>query len=202
MKKISLAIVALCFSAGSFAATVGLSSHPFTMNKKVITTEFNSYMSAGSGKGITAKYFQRVDGKFNVDAGFGVTDGERSNRLFAGADYEIFPDYGRQPRVSAKTVLETMSFDGDRINTISVAPTLSKGFSFWGKEAFPFLALPLSLGLNTDEGTYQTATALSAGITGRIPLDGYENLVGNLETNVNLRNSYTAIVMGVSMPLQ
>lgn len=201
MKRMILA-VALCLSFGAYATTVGLSTHPFTMNKRVITTEFNSYLSTGSGMGITAKYFQRVDGKLNFDAGFGVTDGDRANRIFAGADYEIFPDYGRQPRVSAKALIETADFDGDRINTFGVAPTLSKGFSFWGKEAFPFLAVPLNVSLNTDEGTYETSTALAAGITGRIPLNGYENLVGNLETNVNLRNSYTAIVMGVSMPLQ
>ncbi len=201
MKRIILAVAAMVCTSG-FATTVGLSTHPFTMNKSVVTTEFNSYLSAKGGMGITAKYFQRVNGKLNVDAGVGVTDGERANRLFAGADYELFPDYGRQPRVSAKTILETMEVDGDRINSIAIAPTLSKGFAIYGKEAFPFVALPMSVGLNTDEGTYETSTALSAGITGRLPIRGFESLVGNLETNFNLRNSYTALVMGISMPLQ
>ncbi|MBG60395.1 MAG: hypothetical protein CME67_02655 [Halobacteriovoraceae bacterium] len=201
MKRIILA-VAMMVSTASFATTVGLSTHPFTMNKSVVTTEFNSYLSSGDGMGITAKYFQRVNSRVNFDAGFGVTDGDRANRLFAGADYELFPDYGRQPRVSIKSLLETNEVDGDRINSLGFAPTLSKGFSIYGKEAFPFVALPMSVGLNTNEGTYETITALSAGITGRLPVRGFESLVGNIETNFNLRNSYTALVMGLSMPLQ
>lgn len=202
MKRIVLAMTALCLSAGASASTVGLSTHPFTMNKKVITTEFNSYLSKGAGMGITAKYFQRLDSRLNVDAGVSVSDGERASAFMAGADYEFFPDYGRQPRFSAKALIESADVDGDRVNNFGVAPTLSKGFAFWGREAFPFVALPVSVGLNTDEGTYETSTALAAGITGRLPIEGYQNLVGNLETNIGLRNSYTAIVMGISMPLQ
>lgn len=202
MKKILLAMTALCLSSGAIASVVGLSTHPFTMNKRVITTEFDTYLSSGAGMGITAKYFQRFDSKLNVEAGVGVSDGDRSNRLFTGADYEIFPDYGRQPRVSAKAILESASFNGDRVNTVGIAPTVSKGFAVYGNEMFPFMALPMSVGLNTDEGTYETSTALAMGITGRLPIQGYDDLIGNIETNVNLRNSYTAIVMGVSMPLQ
>lgn len=197
-----MAMTALCVSFGASASTIGLSTHPFTMNKRVITTEFNSFLSAGAGMGITAKYFQRVDSKLNIDAGVMVSDGDRSSAFMAGADYEIFPDYGRQPRLSAKALLQSAEVDGDRVNNFGVAPTLSKGFAFWGKEAFPFVALPVSVGLNTNEGTYETSTALAAGITGRLPIEGYSNLIGNLETNVGLRNSYTAIVMGLSMPLQ
>lgn len=202
MKKFVLAMTALCFSFGACASIIGLSTHPFTMNKRVISTEFNSYLSSGAGMGITAKYFQRINSQLNVDAGVGVSDGKRASTLQAGVDYEIFPDYGRQPRVSAKALLESASVDGDRINTFGVAPTISKGFSFWGKEAFPFVALPLSVGLNSDQGTYETSSALTAGITGRLPLEGYRNLIGNLETNIGIDDSYTSIVMGVSMPLQ
>ena len=202
MNRIVLTALCIALSASSFATSVGLSTHPFSMDERVITTEFNSYLSSGSGMGITAKYFQRIDNRINVDAGFGVTDGKRSNRVFAGADYELFPDYGRQPRVSLKAMMESMNYDSERINSFGMAPTVSKGFSFWGKEAFPFVALPMNVSLNTDSGTYETSTALAAGITGRIPMKGYDNLIGNIETNINLRNSYTALVMGISMPLQ
>lgn len=195
-------MTALCFSFGAAASTIGLSTHPFSMEKKAITTEFNSYLSSGDGTGITAKYYQKLDDRLNVDAGVSVGNGNRASSFMLGADYELFPDYGRQPRISAKALLESSNIEGDRVNNFGVAPTLSKGFSFWGKEAFPFVALPLAVGLNTDEGTYETNTAFAAGITGRIPLNGFENLVGNLETNIGLRNSYTAIVMGISMPLQ
>lgn len=202
MRRLVLAMTGLCFSLGAAASTVGLSTHPFTMNKKVITTEFNSFLSEGAGMGITAKYFQRISPKLNMDAGVTVSDGDRESIVQAGADYQIFPDYGRQPRVSVKGLLETASIEGNRINTFGAAPTISKGFSFWGKEGFPFLALPLTVSLNTDFGTYETSSALAAGITGRLPLNGFDNLIGNLETNIGIDDSYTAILMGVSMPLQ
>ena len=111
-------------------------------------------------------------------------------------------DYGRQPKVSVKGVLETENIDGDTVNSFGAAPTISKGFSFWGKEAFPFLAVPVKVSLDADENTYETSTAVAAGITGRLPMEGYENLVYNIETNMSLRNSYTGFVMGISLPIQ
>ena len=201
MKKILLGLISTSFAMGAMASTIGVSNHPFTMDKHIVTTEFNNYLNNGSGMGLTAKYLQRVNDSLNFDAGFGITDGERASRFVMGADYKIIPDYGRQPKVSIKGILESENLDGDRVNSFGAAPTISKGFSFWGKEAYPFLALPLKVGLNTNENTYETSTAVAAGITGRIPWAG-KNLVGNLETNFSLRNSYASIVMGVSLPIQ
>lgn len=202
MRRLLIGLISSGLAMSAMASTVGVSSHPFTMKKHVITTEFNSYLTNGSGMGISAKYFQRVNDKLNFDAGFGFTDGDRSSRFVIGADAQIIPDYGRQPRISLKGTLESENLEGDRINTVGAAPTLSKGFAFWGREAFPFIALPLKVSLNTNEGTYETSTAIAAGITGRLPFGNFRDLVGNLETNISLRNSYTAIVMGVSLPIQ
>lgn len=202
MKKLGLLLGTMILSTVATANTVGISTHPFTMKKQVITTEFNNYMSNGTGSGITAKYFQRVSEGISFDAGFGITDGDRANRIFMGADFGLIPDYGRQPRVSIKGMLETMDFDGERLNSFGVAPTISKGFAFWGKEAFPFVAVPVKVSLNADENTYETSTAIAAGVTGRLPMDGYENLVYNIETNMSIRNSYSSIVMGISLPIQ
>ena len=151
MNKLTLILGTILLSSLASASTVGLSTHPFTMKKQVVTTEFNNYMTNGTGAGITAKYLQRVNEEIAFDAGFGITDGDRSNRLFMGADYAFIPDYGRQPRVSVKGLLETQDFDGNRINSFGAAPTISKGFSFWGKEAFPFMAVPVKVSLNADE---------------------------------------------------
>jgi hypothetical protein len=202
MRRLLIGLISSSFALSAMATTVGVSSHPFTMKKHVITTEFNSYLSNGSGMGLSTRYFQRVNDTVNVDAGFGFTDGDRSSRINVGVDTQILPDYGRQPRVSFKTILESENIVGDRINSAGIAPTISKGFSFWGKEAFPFLALPTRVSLNTNEGTYETSTAIAAGITGRIPLAGFNDLVGNIETNFSLRNSFASVVMGVSLPIQ
>lgn len=202
MKKIAILLGSVFLGSTAMANTVGLSTHPFTMKKQVVTTEFNNYTSNGAGAGITAKYLQRVNEQVAIDAGFGITDGDRANRMFVGGDFSLIPDYGRQPRVSVKGILETMDFDGERINSFGAAPTISKGFSFWGKEAFPFLAVPVRVSLNADENTYETSTALAAGITGRLPFEGYENLVYNFEANMSVRNSFSGFVMGLSLPIQ
>ena len=202
MKRLSIALSAMFLSGTAMATTIGMSAHPFSVKKQVITAEFTSYNTNGAGAGINARYLNKLSQEMNVEAGFGISDGDRSNRLFAGLDYELFPDYGRQPRTSIKGLFETASFDGDRINSIGVAPTISKGFAFWGKEAFPFLSLPTRLGLNADDNTYETQVALAAGITGRLPIGGYKKILGNIETNFSLKDSYTSIVMGISLPLQ
>ena len=202
MKKLALVLATALLSTVASASTIGVSTHPFTMKKQVVTTEFNNYMTNGTGAGITAKYFQRLNEQINFDAGFGITDGDRSNRIFMGADFGLLPDYGRQPRVSIKGLLQTEDFDGNRINSFGAAPTISKGFSFWGKEAFPFLAVPVRVGLNADTNTYETSTAVATGITGRLPMDGYENLIYNFEANMSVRNSFTGFVMGLSLPIQ
>lgn len=187
--------------SSAFASVVGLSSHPFSTGNQVITTEFDSYISAGSGMGITAKYYQKLNRNLNIDAGVGINSGERENRLFVGADYEIFPDYGRQARFSTKGIFETVAVDGDRINSFAIAPTLSKGLSFWGREAFPFLSAPLAVSLNADNNTYETTAALATGITSAFRLNNNREIVANFEANIGLRNSYTALVLGVSLPL-
>ena len=115
---------------------------------------------------------------------------------------QILPDYGRQPRVSIKGLLDSKNIDDERVNSFGVAPTLSKGLAFWGHEAFPFVSLPVGISLNTGDNSYTTTAAIAAGITGRIPFSGMENLVGNIETNISLKDSYAALVMGVSLPIQ
>ena len=197
--KIILALSMMISAA--FASTVGLSTHPFSVNKQVITTEFDNYISEGAGKGITAKFYKKIDRRLNVDAGVGLNGGRIENRIFAGADYEFFPDYGRQPRFSTKGIIQSASIDNDRVNSVSIAPTLSKGLAFWGREAFPFIALPVALNLNSDESSYETSTAIATGITSRFNLNGSRDLVANFEANIGLRNSFNSLVLGVSLPL-
>lgn len=202
MKKLFLATLAVVTSMGAMATTIGVSNHPFLMKKHIITTEYNNYFSNGSGMGMNIRYLNNINDKMKVDGGFGFTNGKRASRFFAGIDAEIFPDYGRQPRFSVKGTAQTANTDGDRINTFGVSPTISKGFAFWGKEAFPFIALPMKVSLNTDQKVYETSTSVAMGITGRIPVDGIKNLVGNIEANMSLRNSYSSLVMGVSLPIE
>ena len=56
--------------------------------------------------------------------------------------------------------------------------------------------------INESEKEYETSTALAFGMTGRLPIEGINNLVGNIEANMSLRNSYSSLVMGVSLPIE
>lgn len=200
MKKLLLGVIASTLSLSAFASTISLSNQPFGMNKHVITTEFNSFMSNGTGAGLGVKYTQKYNDQLNFDAGVAFTNGDRASRIIAGADFQLIPDYGRQPKVSIKGLAISETIGGDRINSFGAAPTISKGLVFWGNEAYPYAALPVTVALNNDESTYETAMALATGITGR--LSQTSGLVGNIEANFNLQNSYTAFVMGVSLPIQ
>jgi hypothetical protein len=71
------------------ASTIGVSHHPFTMNKHIVTTEFNSYLSDNAGKGINARYMQRLNDKVSVEAGFGFTDGDRAACIVAACGIPI-----------------------------------------------------------------------------------------------------------------
>lgn len=200
MKKLLLGVIASTLSLSALASTIGISNQPFVMNKHIISTEFNSFMSNGTGAGIGIKYTQKYSDNLNFDIGAAFTNGDRASRISAGADFSIIPDYGRQPKVSVKGLLISESIDGDRINSFGAAPTISKGLVFWGNEAYPYAALPITVNLNNDTNEFETATALATGITGRL---GQTNgLVGNIEANFNLQNSYTALIMGVSLPIQ
>lgn len=197
-----LLVFSMLLASASFANVVGLSTHPFTLKNKVLSTEFTSNLSAGSGFGVQARYYQKINQDLNVDAGFGLAGGERESRMFVGADYMLYPDYQNQPRVSIKGTYERNRDFGVTYNSLGLAPTVSKGFTFWGHEAFPFVALPVKLALDSDRSRYETVSSLAMGITGRLPIEGYKHLVGSIEANLDIDNSYTGLFLGVSYAIQ
>lgn len=201
MRNLLLLASIIAVSANALATTIGVSTHPFTMKKQAVTAEYDNYSSVGAGQGVSVRYYHKINDGLNFDAGIGLTNGDRENRIFGGADYVIIPDYGTQPRISVKALAESALYAEDRIYAFGVAPTVSKGFSFWGHEGFPFVALPYKVELNDENSSYVTSTALAIGITAKLPIPDYDKLIGNLETNINIDNSYTAIVLGVTLPI-
>ena len=109
------------------------------------------------------------------EAGVGLGSGERTTRLFAGIDYEVFPDYQNQPKFSVKAGLENASEFGVRRNILGISPTVSKGFEANGKEFFPFFSLPVGISLDGDRNTYKTLANASMGVTGNLPFEEYKN---------------------------
>lgn len=198
--RLLMGLAFLGSSSLAFGYGLGVSTHPMDEGKRFVTGEFTGLLQNGKGLGVQFRYVQRLQEKFVVDAGLGVAGGERSNRVFAGVDSMIFPDYKYQPRTSIRTYVENAREFDSRHNILGVAPTVSKGFSFWEREAHPFLAIPLELNLNGKENSYQTSLRLALGATAPIAVSEGKNLVANLEANINLKSSYTGIFAGVSYP--
>lgn len=193
---------ALVFTSGSaFGYGLGTSTYPLMTDKKVIGVEMTGIVSNGKGVGLQGRYTHKLTNKIIVDGGAGIGAGDRSNRIFAGADYELFPDYMKQPKISANFRIENAKEGENRKNIVTLAPKVSKGFSFWGTEGFPYAALPLGLSLEGETSTYTTTASLNLGIAGKLPIDGYRHLNASIEGIVGLKDSFSGIFLGVSYPL-
>ncbi|WP_044557671.1 hypothetical protein [Halobacteriovorax marinus] len=204
MKKIKLLsfAAATLLSTNAWSLGTGVSSFPMMTGKKLISSEVLGVTSSGGGIGAQVRYTQKFSKKAVFDAGLGISGGEMSNRFFTGVDYEIFPDYYKQPKVSVKTTMElAKEFEVSRTK-LSLAPTVSKGFSFWGKEAYPYFSMPVGLSLDGDTKTYESTISANLGINGNVPLEQYKHLQANAEIQLGLKDSFTSILVGLSYPLQ
>lgn len=204
MKKIKIitALSGILLTSNAWSLGMGVSSYPMLSGKKLITSEFTGITSEGGGIGLQARYTQKLNKKMTLDAGIGISGGEHANRFFTGVDFELYPDYARQPKVSLRTSIEVANEFHQGRTKLGLAPTVSKGFSFWGKEAYPYIALPIGVSLNGDSKTYQSTFTANLGINGNLPISGYKHLQANSELQLNIKDSYTSLVFGVSYPLQ
>ncbi|MDC1174098.1 hypothetical protein OAT67_01780 [Bacteriovoracaceae bacterium] len=199
--KSLISLSAVLLSGSAFSYGTGTVSYPLMPEKRLVSTEFIGITSTGGGIGLQGRYTQKINSRTVVDGGLGIGGGERDSRFFIGADYEIIPDYMKQPKVSLKLNLENAKEFDVRRNILSLAPTVSKGFSFWGNEAYPFVSLPIGISLDSDSKTYESVVNLSSGITGHLPFEGYRHLVATAEATIGVKDSYTGVFLGVSYPL-
>ena len=118
------------FSYNALSSGVGFSSYPLMIDKKFVSLEMTGNLSSSGGVGVQGRFTQKLHSRMTLDGGIGISGGRFSGRVFAGLDYEFFPDYMKQPRFSVKGVLQNVK-DGDtRKNVFGVTPIFSKGFSF------------------------------------------------------------------------
>lgn len=183
---------------------MGLSTYPLKVETKLISAEFTGITSRGGGIGMQARFTDRLSESGTVDAGLGISGGERSARLFAGYDYELFPDYENQPRTSLKAFVENSKEFNARRNILGLAPTISKGFTFWGKEAFPYLSIPYGISLNGNNNSYSTTLSANIGISGLIPADvgADKQLTASAEAIIGLKDSFSGVFLGVAYPIE
>ena len=201
MVRTTLILGLLLLSTKALASGMGWSMYPLLTDKKMLSAEMVGDFSAGGGIGFQARYTQRLNSQSTIDGGIGYTSGERAGKIFLGYDYEFFPDYAKQPRISLKGQYSNGKEFNERVNRIHVAPMVSKGFNFWGHEGFPYLAIPMGVNLNSASKTYGWYSQVNVGITGKVPWMKYEHLLTQLEGQINLTNSYSGVYMGLSFPL-
>jgi hypothetical protein len=199
--KVFAFAICLIMATRAFSYGTGVSTYPWTENQKIITAEMTGITSTGPGVGMQARYTQRVNDKIILDGGAGLGFGERTNRIFVSSDYEIFPDYMNQPRFSLKGTFENAQEFKYRSNRMLVAPTVSKGFNVSGSEIFPYLSLPVGLSLMDVTRKYETIASAAIGASGKLPLENYDNLYGSTEISVGLKDTFTAVFLGVSYQL-
>ena len=211
MKKLNIisGIALLAMTVGlstqkAHAYGTGLSAYPLEIESKFLSAEFTGITSNGGGIGLQTRFTDKLSEKGTIDAGLGISGGERSARLFAGFDYEIFPDYQNQPRTSLKAFIENSKEFGARRNIVGFAPSVSKGFTFWGKEAFPYLSIPYGISLNSKNNSYSTTLSANLGISGVIPanIGPDKQLTANAEAIVGLKDSFSGMFLGVSYPIE
>lgn len=206
-KAVSLmAVLAMTvgLSQKAHAYGTGISTFPLEVESKFVSAEFTGITSSGGGMGLQTRFTQKLSPSGTIDAGLGISGGERSARLFAGYDYELFPDYENQPRTSIKAFVENSKEFNSRRNILGIAPTVSKGFSFWGKEAFPYLSLPYGISLDGKNNSYKTTLSANVGISGIVAADvgPDKQLTANAEAIVSLKNSFSGVFFGVAYPIE
>lgn len=187
----------------AMAYGTGISTYPLEADDKFISAEATGITSSGGGFGMQARFTQKINEKATVDAGLGIGGGERSGRLFAGYDHEIIPDYESQPRISLKAFVENSKEFNARRNILGIAPSFSKGFSFWGKEAFPYISLPYGISLDGSTNSYQSTFSANLGITGNLPAEwSTKQLTANAELIAGLKNSFSGLFVGIAYPIE
>ena len=199
--RIISTLLSLMVSTSLWAYGTGVSTYPLMPEKKLISTEFTGITSTGGGVGLQARYTQKLNATTIVEAGIGMSGGEFDSRIFAGADFEIFPDYQKQPRVAVKAYFENVKEFGLRRNVVGVTPTVSKGFNFWGNEGFPFLSVPVGLSLDTENQMYRTIISANFGIVGNLPIEGYKHWTASIEGIISVKDTYSGIFMGLTYPI-
>lgn len=193
---LNLALIAEAWSYGQ-----GIITHPATVNTKIVSTEFIGVVRDGKGVGFQARYMQKLTRELKLDGGFGISGGDRANRFFVSGDYMLFPDYGMQPRISARGYYENAKEFDARRHILGVSPTVSKGFSFWGREGYPFIAIPLELNLNTRDSSYRGVARLAVGYSMKFATQEYKKFLASFEANLNLTNSFSGFLVGISYTL-
>ena len=188
MKNILLLSVLISFS--SLASVVGISTHPMSESGKVLSAEMTGYMSARNEMGAGLRYTQEV-GDYRV-LDFTVSGGQESRGLTIGTgmDFEFLREDVYQPRISLKPYFQHQKFEEFSSSIIGAAPTIRKGFSLYGNEFFPYLAIPSGIRMDSETDEFVYHASLTFGASMPFPGGGSDKILLSVEGNKNMGASY------------
>lgn len=171
---------------------MGLSAHDFTKGKLFLTGEVFAKLNNDTGGGVQLQGTFRVDEKIKVNGGYAYHSGISNHRFFVGADYEVFPDYRDQPRVSVKGLLEAIIPKHGSRFSIGLAPVISKGIAVDDKYLYPFISLPIFRNM----GSYKSFWQMALGLGTTLNLNS--EFIINFEANIELKDYSSSILLGIS----
>ncbi|MBF0313744.1 MAG: hypothetical protein HQK50_09860 [Oligoflexia bacterium] len=199
LSQLILASLALSHSSNLLAYGTGLSSYPLPEHSGALTTEFSTFFSDEKGLGLQARYLRKINQRVAIEGSIGASDSQLSKRFGVAGDIEVSPDVDHYPRFVVRPFIERSTEYGKNYNTIGAYPILSKGYVFFENTGYPFVSLPMSVAFSS--GTNQFRMAAAFGITGKLPISGYDNVLLNLEGSINITQSFNGIFLGLSYPL-
>jgi hypothetical protein len=179
MKQISILFVFLTINC--YGSVIGVSTHPFQRNARVLSAEMTGYMSQRHEMGMGLRYTHELRNRNLAD--LTVAGGQESRNLTAGGgiDIKLLSEQMYRPRFSFKPYFQYQKFDDQTSSVVGMAPALRKGFSVSGAEFFPYLALPSGLRVNTETNEFVYYSALSLGAS--MPIPGNSKLIISMEGN-------------------
>lgn len=176
------------------AQNIGLSAYDFTHLGTYVTGEAIAKYSGDTGIGAGVRLTHTLSREMKIDAGYNFHDGFQKHRFFSGFDYELFPDYQYQPRMSLKGLLEVVDDQSGTSMVIGLAPIFSKGVALGSVHTYPFVGLPLKK-LIGESSDFEAYLALGSGVKLT------ERAMFNFETNINLSEGSSSLLLGLSASL-
>lgn len=203
ISAVLLTLVLVLFNDLAFGYGLGVSTYPLPAKSGALTTEFTSFLSNGSGVGLQARYLHKLSEVVQVEGSMGAASSDRSRRFALATDVELLSDFENRPRFALHPFIERATEFSESRNIIGIYPVLSKGYVFKEKAGYPFISVPISIATNTDKNPAQFRAALTGGIVGKLPFEFAEgrNLLVNLEGSLNISNSFSSLMLGLTYPL-
>lgn len=149
--------------------------------------------SPSSGPGVGLRAQKQLIPEVLFEAGGALSSGRRDRNLYLSLAKTFYPDYGWQPALTLKGLVEFTNMDDDNYNQIGFAPIFSKGVKIVDQDVYFFAGLPARLIVGDDHiQSSRFSLGINAGATS--PLTFWqEGLFGSVEMYFNARKSYNSV---------